>query len=74
MPEMSDWWARQFTEGAKEIARLYACFEASCDLAVFDLAKDYCNSLNRAYTLSFDFFDYLELGRSLLAERDLPQK
>ena len=74
MPKINDWWARQFTEGAKEIARLHAHFEANCDLGAFDLAKDCCDSLNRTYALSIDFLDYVKLGRSLLAEHNLPQQ
>ena len=74
MSQMNDLWSRQFVEGVKEIARLYLFYEDICDFAAFDLAKERGEELNKAYGLSLDFLDLVKLGRSLLAERDLPKK
>ena len=72
MPQIDDWWAHQFVEGAKEIAKLYALFDTTRELAPFDRAKELCEGINNGYGISLDLLEYVKLGRSLLGKCDLP--
>ena len=72
MPQSNDWWARQFVEATKEIAKLYDLFDTTRELAPLDKAKELCEGINEAYDLSLDLLDFVNLGRSLLGKHDLP--
>ncbi len=67
-----DWWARQFVEGVKEIAKLYDLFETTRELAPFDGAKQLCEDLNNEYGISLDLLEFVKLGRSFW-ERSISQ-
>jgi hypothetical protein len=72
MPQADDWWARQFIEGLKELARAYDRFCITREIEDFDAAHKLRVGLNEAYVLSLDLLDYVELGRVLLAKKTLP--
>ena len=72
MSQTDNWWALQFVETTKEIARLYEFFEKTRDLIPFDQSRKLWEDLNTRYDLSLDLLDYVKLGRSLAGKHDLP--
>ena len=73
MPQGNDWWARQFTENIKEIARAYDQFCVSREIEDFDKAYILHEELNEAYEMSWDLLEFVELGRALLGRQAPPQ-
>lgn len=73
MPQGNDWWARQFTESIKELARAYDRFCVSREIDNFDKAYILHEELNEAYEMLWDLLEFVELGRALLGRQAPPQ-
>lgn len=72
MPQDNDWWARQFVEGIKEIARAYDWFCTTREIEDFDRAHLLHEEINEAYGMSLDLLEFVEIGRAWLAKQTLP--
>lgn len=73
MSSENDWWARQFTEIIKEIARAYDQFCISHKIEDFDKADILHEKLNEAHEMSLDLLTLVEFGRAWLAKQALPK-
>ncbi|MFW9878322.1 MAG: hypothetical protein ACFFG0_35010, partial [Candidatus Thorarchaeota archaeon] len=62
----SSWWARQFVEGMKELARAYNRFWDSREIEDLDVAEQIYEELNATYDFSIDLLDYVKFGRAYL--------
>ena len=72
MPQEDDWWARQFVEGIKEVARMYDRFCTTREIEDFDKAYFLHERINESYELSFDLLEFVEIGRAWLVKHTLP--
>lgn len=72
MSRDNDWWARQFVEGIKEIARAYDRFRIAREIEDFDRAYILHEEINEAYEVSLDLLEFTEIGRAWLAKQTLP--
>lgn len=72
MPQISDWWSRQFVEGMKEIARAYDRFCITREIEDLDISDVLHDELNGAYNMSLDLLDIVKFGRALLGKQALP--
>lgn len=73
MSQKDNWWARQFVEGVKEIARVYDQFYNTREIEDFDKAYILHEELNEAYKMSWNFLDFIEFGRIWIANQTLPR-
>jgi hypothetical protein len=72
MSQGDNWWARQFTEGAKEIALTYGRFLSTRDVEDYEKAYRMCEELNETWGMELELLDIVELGRVRLAKQTLP--
>lgn len=72
MSQDNDWWARQFVEGTKEIARAYDRFCTTREIEDFDRSCLLHEEINEAYEMSLDLLEFVEMGRAWLAKQTLP--
>ena len=72
MSAKDGWWARQFVEGIKEIARAYDQFCITREIEDYDNAYILYEELNEVYDLSLDLLEYVEFRRAWLAKQTLP--
>lgn len=72
MPRDDDWWARQFVEGVKEVARAYDRFCITREIEDFDRAYLLHEEINEAYEMSLDLLEFIEIGRAWLGKQTLP--
>jgi len=73
MLQGNDWWARQFTESIKELARAYDQFFDSREIKDFDKAYTLQEELNEAHEMSWGLLEFVELGRALLGRQTPPR-
>jgi hypothetical protein len=72
MSQEDDWWAHQFVEGIKEIAKAYDRFCDTREIEDFDTASLLHEEINEAYEVSFDLLEFVEIGRAWLGKQTLP--
>lgn len=72
MSQENDWWARQFAEGIKEIARAYDRFCTTREIEDFDRTYLLHGEINEAYEMSLDLLEFVEIGRAWLGKQTLP--